>query len=59
LSSPLDPVWAPRIDPVTASPRVNRRRDKKDEQEGRKHSDEPTPDEEEPEDGGPHIDVLA
>ncbi|HWB23139.1 MAG TPA: hypothetical protein VG652_09655 [Gaiellaceae bacterium] len=60
MSSPLDPLWSVRIDPVSPSRRVTRRSDREDDGGGRKHSDE-TPEEQEApdDDDGLHIDVLA
>jgi hypothetical protein len=60
MSSPLDPVWSARIEPVTAARRVARRPDKKDDGQHRQHSDEAPEERKEPEDDdGLHIDVLA
>jgi hypothetical protein len=60
MSSPLDPVWSARIEPVTASKRITRRPDKDDEGQHREHSDEESEDRDEPEDDdGLHVDVLA
>jgi hypothetical protein len=60
MTSPLDPVWSLRIDPVTPPKRVLRRPDKEDKGNGREHSDETADEFEDPEDdGGLHIDVLA
>jgi hypothetical protein len=60
MSSPLDPVWSVRIEPVSAPKRVTRRADKEDDGQHREHSDETSEDREEnEEDDGLHIDVLA
>jgi hypothetical protein len=60
MSSPLDPVWSARIEPVTASKRLTRRPDKDDEGQHREHSDEESEDRDEPaDDDGLHVDVLA
>ena len=60
MSSPLDPVWSARIEPVNASKRVTRRPDKDDEGQHRQHSYEPSEDRDELEDDdGLHVDVLA
>jgi hypothetical protein len=60
MSSPLDPVWSVRVEPVTPPKRVTRRSDREDDGRGREHSDE-TPEEQEApdDDDGLHIDVLA
>ncbi len=60
MSSPLDPVWSVRIEPVTQPRRVLRRPDREDDGKERKHSDE-TPDDQgaSDEDDGLHVDVLA
>jgi hypothetical protein len=60
MSSPLDPVWSVRVEPVTQSRRLTRRTDREDDGKERKHSDE-TPDEQgaSEDDDGLHIDVLA
>jgi hypothetical protein len=57
MSSPLDPLQLPRIDPLTPMRRVDRQQTPRD-QSGRQHSDEPDEDEEDEEDGL-HVDVLA
>jgi hypothetical protein len=59
MSSSLEPVRMPRIEPVTSPRRLKRRNDEDAEEQGRKHSDEPPDEGEEPEDDGVHIDVLA
>jgi hypothetical protein len=60
MSSPLDPVWSVRIEPVTPPKRVTRRPDREDDGRHREHSDEEPQDQPDPEDdGGLHIDVLA
>jgi hypothetical protein len=60
MSSPLDPVWSARIEPVTATKRIIRRPDKDDEGQHREHSDETPEDRDEAEDDdGLHVDVLA
>ena len=58
MSSPLDPLRFPRVEPLTALRRLDRQRDKPDERRQREHSDEEEQDAEGDE-GGPHVDVLA
>jgi hypothetical protein len=60
MSSPLDPVWSVRIEPVTPSRRVTRRPDGSKDGQGREHSEESADENEETDDDdGLHIDVLA
>jgi hypothetical protein len=59
MSSPLDPLQLPRVEPVVAQHRAVRRKEAKDDADRRRHSDEPFDEGEEPEDDGLHVDVLA
>ena len=60
MSSPLDPVWSARIEPVNPTKRVTRHPDKDDQGQHREHSDETPEDRDELEDDdGLHVDVLA
>jgi hypothetical protein len=59
MSSPLEPIRIPRIEPPPPPRRLERRPGDKDGSSGRGHSDEQRDEDEQPEDDGLHIDVLA
>jgi len=60
MSTPLDPVAFPRVEPTNPLRRVERRQPKRDESERRPHDEDTGADEpEDDDDGGLHIDVLA
>jgi len=59
MTSPLDPIWIGRVEPVTPPVLIKRRRDRRDEPEGGPFPEEADDEGDEPDDGGAHIDVLA
>ena len=59
MTSPLDPIWIGRVEPVSAPIPIRRRRDRRDEPDGGPFPDEAAEEGDEPDDDGAHVDVLA